>query len=210
MTIIAIAGPDRVEVVAVGDVQLHARAGDAGVLGDRGREVRLAELDARQSELVERLGPPVVDPRRADQLERPGGAAALGQVGALEQAGARVDHRGLDRAACWATASPTAGRSPRRTWSRRQPFIRRHGQLDRRRGVGVLGQELGVEQPGQLAHRHAVLLGDRLAADEGGVLGMHHRPVRRGRADRVGPVEHDEPHAGQRGAATMQSYIVQM
>ena len=124
------------------------------------REVGLAELDARQVRCVEGLGPAVVDVRRADQLERPGRAPPLGQVGRLEQAGARVDQRGLAPSACWARASPTAARC-RRTCRGRQPFIRDTARSTAPSAFGSSGRNSALNEPGELADGHAVLLGDR-------------------------------------------------
>ena len=75
----------------VGEVELHTRARLVDVLVEGRREVGLAELHAGQVQLAQCVGPVIVDVRRPDQLERPGGAPALGQVGALEHAGARID-----------------------------------------------------------------------------------------------------------------------
>jgi hypothetical protein len=60
-------------------------------------EVGLAEPYAGETAGVEPLSPAMVNVRGADQLERPGRAATLREVGALEQAGAGVDQRCVRR-----------------------------------------------------------------------------------------------------------------
>ena len=81
-------------------------------------------MHARQLVAVQPIGEGLgVDPRRAGQLERPRGAAALGGQRALEQH-RRRDRRWRCRASgCWARASPTARRSRRRRRRARQPSI---------------------------------------------------------------------------------------
>src|SRR5262245_38563472 len=66
---------DRLEPTFVGDVDLDATTRLVDPLVERGHEVGLAEPHAGQPCLVERLGPAPVHAGRADDLERPGGAA---------------------------------------------------------------------------------------------------------------------------------------
>ena len=79
-------------------MDLAAPAGDAGVLLEGRLEHSRPEMHAGQPLVVERGGHPFgLDPRRANQLERAGGAASLGGHRPLEEHGARVDDGGVER-----------------------------------------------------------------------------------------------------------------
>src|SRR5699024_4676703 len=83
--------------------------------------------------------------------ERSGGAAALGDVQCLDEAGAGVDHRGLD------VGDVRRGLDPGQTGlTGRLGVVAAHGDdLE----VHAAVEELAVEQLGQLAHGQPVQIG---------------------------------------------------
>ena len=97
------------------------------VLLERRPEDVRAEDDARQPERVRRVGRLVrVEPRRADELERPRRAAPFGEVRPLDEAAAGIDERGLGASACSGTAAPTrASRRVSRRVGARPAFAHR-------------------------------------------------------------------------------------
>ena len=103
--------------------------------------------------------------------------------------------------ACSATASPTAARSRRSTCSRRQPSI---GTTSR---SAPMPNAL-VEEPRELADRHAVPHRDRIQADERLEARLEHRALDRDAADRVRPVADDRPARRGVAAARRQFAIV--
>src|SRR5882762_6781502 len=107
------AQPDGVEAPRVGQVDLNAMAPLAFVFVPGGGERHGTEPDAFERFLGQVVRQPLrVEPGRAEQLEGTGGAAGLGEVGAL--AGTCLDTRSPCPAwACSATASPRAGGSLR-------------------------------------------------------------------------------------------------
>ena len=127
-----------------------------------------------------------VDPRRAEQLERPRGAPALRQVGALEQHRARVDHGALQ------------GRQVGRGHDPRQPggvVVRRPLPAVQTRHLQLGAEaEMVVEQARQLADRQAVAQRDRELPDERLVARLEQGALDLHAADGVGPVAH---HHGQ-------------
>ena len=140
-------------------------------------------------------------PRAPSSSNGRGRAAPLRQVRPLEQTGPRSTPARCPASACSGSAAPRASRARRRTPP--PPARHQHGvQLHRRR------QELPVEQPGQLRHRHPVRLRDRLPSHE-----------RRELLCRTGPWA-DRPVTGFGRSSTMnrfrpaprlmQSYSVQM
>ena len=60
---------------------------------------------------------------------------------------------------------------------------------------------LFVEVGGQLSDRHAVTHGQGIEADEGRERGVRHGALDEHAAERVGPVEHDDPHPDPRARA---------
>ena len=194
------AGPERSEPAGLGDEQLDAVAADAGVLVPGRHEAHGSEADAGEPLAREVLGEArAVEPRRAEQLERPRGAARLGQVRPLEEAHARVDERGL------------RGRHVRRRKHPGQP-----GLAERRPAPPALAGDdleleleppLGAEEERELAHRHAVSRGEIVEAAEALEPGREPRPL-----DRAPPMGFGRSSTtnGTRAsaAASMQSIIV--
>ena len=125
-----------------------------------------------------------VDPRRAEQLERLRRAASFRDVGAFEQHRAR-DRRSPSRASgCSATAARTECRSSSKYIPRRQPSI---GTTSRSAPM----PNVVVEQPRQLADRHAVAHRQRIEPDERLEPVHEHRPFDRVAADRIGTIADD-------------------
>ena len=174
------------EAPAVRDVDLHAVAQRVRVLLEGGGEGRGAEADARDALAVERARERVaVEPGGAHELERPRGAAGLGQVGALDQAAAGVDERGVHGRDVGGGQDP--GQAGVLVLHRPAPALHRHDVE-----VDVEG-ELLAEHQRELARRHPVAHDERVQADEGAVLGVEDVALDRVAADRVRPVEHDDP-----------------
>ncbi len=156
------------------------------------RQVRLPEAHAGQFERVDRGGPAAVDALRAEQFERSGRPAPLRQVRALEEAGPRVHQRRLRRRHVRARRHPGQARGVVEVGP---PPARHPYRLQRYRS----GQELPVEQPGQLGDRHAVRLRDGPAADEARELLVEDGALGGAPGDRVRPVQHHEAPARQVG-----------
>jgi acyl-homoserine lactone acylase PvdQ len=174
------------------DMDLHAPDGLALELREGRREVRLPEVHTGQPELPRLGGPPPVDALRAEQLERAGRAAPLRQVRPLEETRPRVHERGVRRRHVGARRHP--GEAGGVVEVRPLPARHQHGvQRHRRR------EELLVEQPRQLRHRHPVRLRDRLPAHEGRELLVQHGTLGAPAGHRVRPVEHHEPLPGEPG-----------
>ena len=106
--------------------------------------------------------------------------------------GARVQQRGVGRGHVGARHDPGQPGAGERLLAA-PPGDRDDGELVQPTPC-VGRQELGVEEPGQLADGQAVLLDDLELPHAGGEAGSQHRSAG-GAADRVGPVQHDEPRA---------------
>ena len=162
-------------------MDLHAVAAGAGVLVPGGRERAGAEADAGQSFGVERLGELfAVEPGRAEELERTGGAAAFRQVRSLEQAQARIEERGVRR------GHVGRGHHPRQAGLAEVQIAAPATHFDNLQ-IGALANETRV-----LAGGHSVAGADRPEADERFEAGMDHSALDLLAADGIGPVEHDE------------------
>ena len=121
-----------------------------------------------RSRAVHRVGEPLGDdPGRADELERPRRPAAFRDVRAFEQHRARIHDRGVER------------RHVRRRHDPRQPglVVSTSRAASRHRHDLELGAdaEVIVEEPRQLADRHAVPHRDRILADERLEPALEHR-----------------------------------
>ena len=165
------------------------------VLLEGGLEHRRPEEGARQPQRVhlarEALG---LDARRADQLERPRGAAPFREQRAFEQHRARIDDGGVERRHVRRRHHPRQRRSSSANISRRQPSISTTSSSAPR-------PNCLVEQARQLADRHAVTHRDRELADERFEAGRERRALDVHAVDRVGPVAHDHRHAVARARA---------
>jgi hypothetical protein len=140
------------------------------------------EDGARQAERVERTreGFGIAHPWRTEQLERLGGAAALRDVEAFEQHGARIDDFGLER-----------GNVRRGQHERQSRLVEIHLAAPALHGDDFelrAQTESLVEQPRQLADRHAVPHGQLVQADERLVAFLEHRSFDGDAADRIGPI----------------------
>ena len=143
-----------------------------------------------QLRLGEVGGPAVVDVRCPDQLERLGGAAALRQVGRLEQAGARVEQRGLR------CRHVGAGQDPRQPGVGEQlvgpPALDHdHVEVACTFVLPAAGQQHAVGVAGELTGGHPVLLDDPVLADAGGEAVDQQRPPGSA-ADRVRSIQDHE------------------
>ena len=125
----------------------------------RGRERHRIEADARQRARVQRRRQRrTVDPRRADLFERRVGAAADRDVRPFDRADARIDRRRHQVAHVRRRVDPRQPGLVEPVVA--APVLHRHdGQI----GADLL---LAVEQPRQLADRHAVPDRHRQVADE--------------------------------------------
>ena len=92
------AGQHRLERLAIEDVNLASAARLLRMLLERRLEHRRAEMDAGELPRIHLVGEALgLDPRRADQLERPRRPARFRCVRAFEQHRARIDDRAVER-----------------------------------------------------------------------------------------------------------------
>src|SRR6266496_2227033 len=101
------------------------------------------------------LGKTQFSPVRADDLERPGRAAAFGEHRALEHPGAGVDERGFRRRHVRARQDPVQSCAREERLALPTAYLD-NLQLRERNAFG--GQELRSEEARELAYGHAVLL----------------------------------------------------
>ena len=158
------------------------------VLLERRLEHHRSEDDAGQRVRVEPVGKRFgLHPRRAHHLERPRGAAPFRGECALEQHGAGIDHGGVER------GHVRRGHDPRRTGLvaeiRSPPAVHGHHVE-----VGADAEVL-VEEPRQLAHRHAVAHRDGVLPDERLEASRQERAFHCEATDRIRPIAHDDRHA---------------
>ena len=178
-------------------MELAAAAALPRVLLKRGLELGRAEPDPRQGEVVHGRGQPVrIEPGRARDLERPGRAAALGQVGAFEQHHAGIDDGALQRRQVGRRQHP---RQPRLVVVLVSAPAREGQHLDRGPQIEAL-----VAQAGELADGQAVAQGYRKLSHERLVAGPQHRAFDGVAADGVGPVADD--HRDPAGRAGLQAF----
>ena len=167
------------------DMNLAAAARLLRVLLKRRLKDGGAKVHARQLQFVHRRRKPVgVNPRRANQLERPGRSPTFRKHYALEQHGAGVHDGGIERGHVGRWHHPRQARLIP-VHVPMPPFHRRDFEI--RADVEVI-----VEEPGQLPNRHPVphryrkLPDKRLeATGQRGTLDL-------GPADRVRPIAHDD------------------
>ncbi len=195
--------PDRVEDALVGNLHFDPRTQLIDELVEGRREVRLAELHAGQVQRRHPVTPAVVEPRAADQLERPGGATSFGERRhALEHAGAGIDDSAVRRRHVRARQHPGHVGVPGEQASV-PPRAGNHRQVHFPARVGR--KELSVVEAGQFADGHAVLLDDLETAHAGGEPVGHHRAVR-APADRIRTIQDQVAQAepGGRGHRVVQ------
>ncbi len=169
----------------VRDVHLHAPAKQARVLLRHRLEEQGAEAHAGQLLGLQGLGEgPGVEPGCAHELERPRGAAAFGEVGALDEAAAGIDESGVDGGHVGRGLHPgQAG-----IFERHLPFPAPHAD-DLHLHVEPT---LFAEEQGQLADGEAVAHGKRVQAHEGGEGGFEEVALHRHPPEGVRAVEHHD------------------
>ena len=131
-----------------------------------------------------------VEVGRADPLEGARRPAPLGEVGALDEARARIHARRVGR------GHVGRGRHPRQ--SRVLPEHPTAPALHRNHRKIAPERVLIVEIDRELADRQTVTRGERVEADEGREGGVGHVALDNRAPERVGAVEHDDRDAGPR------------
>ena len=171
--------------MSVGDVDLQATAQGAAVLLEGGPEEAWAQGDAVTDALLDGTstkGIWVVDVGRAEEFEGTGGAASFTHVGALKQAATGVHQRRVDG------GHVGRGHHPRETGVAKVHVA----------AVAGHGDDLEVdvdavvvdEEAAQLAHGHAMAVGQRVLTDERLECVLHQVALDDVPADGVGAVEH--------------------
>ncbi len=143
------------------------------------------ESDARQPARRKiRREASAVDPRRAENLEGRGRPAADGDVRRLEQADAGIESGRVERAHVGRGVHPLEPRLvvPQAAVPAPHPD---DGQIRS-------DPAPGVEEPGQLAERHARPNRNRVVGREGELVPVGDRALERQTADGIGPVEHHD------------------
>ena len=164
-------GAERAEGLAVGHVQLHPVAALARVLVAGRQEADRSEAHPGQPLRGEVLGQQrAVEPGGAEELEGPGGAATLGEVGALEEAHAGVDERRLRGGHVGRGQDPG---KPRLARVHGPPPPPAADDLQRQAGQS---RPLGAEEQRQLTDRHAVAQGEVVQAAEALEAGAERGP----------------------------------
>ena len=194
-------GKERGKLLAVRHVELHAATRNAGVFLERRGEPGGAEGHAGDLLFREVAGQrPGVDPGRPHQLERPGGAAALGEVRAFDQAPARVHERGVHRRHVRRRQDPGQPRVFERHLAPPAPHLD-HLQVDR-------DTALVLEHEGELSGSHSVPHGQGMPADEGLPARLQHVAVQVVSPEGIGAIEDDHGAAvGGAGLHGMQHRI---
>ena len=151
-------------------------------------------MDAREPLALERTRVPVgVEVGRADPLERARRASPFRQVRAFEKTAARIDARGVRR------RHVRRGRHPGQpgVLPEHRPAPASHRDHREPAADGVPFVEVGR----QLTDCHAMTDRERIEAHERREGGVRHVALDERAAERVGPVEHDDPNAVPRARA---------
>src|SRR5262249_36048263 len=153
----------RLELPAIGDVELDAAADLAGVLLERRLKIVRTEPHAGEIEAIELLRQlERIEPRRAEELERMRGAAPFAEIRSLDEAHAGIDRGGEDG------GHVRRGDDPRQAGV--APPHRAAPAAHRDDAQTAIELEDFVEVARQLAGGHAVARRQREHADEAGVL----------------------------------------